>query len=117
MKIGCVIPVYKKGQKDNPNNYRPITKLSNIDKIFEEAIMTRFKAFLNVNNIIDEKQFGFVEKSNTLAAAINFTEHLYQQIDKKKYIAIVSIDLQKAFDSVQLDCLIDKIAALDISDK
>lgn len=83
MKIGCVIPVHKKGRKQDCSNYRPITKLSNIDKIIEETIVIRLKNHLNVNSIINKNQFGFVDQSNTMAAAINITETIYEKIDKK----------------------------------
>lgn len=114
LKIGCVIPVYKKGEKSKSSNYRPITKLSVIDKIFEEAILNRLKVFLAHNEIIDERQFGFVEKSNTTAACLQCIEQVRELTEKKLYIAIGSIDLTKAFDSVNLECLVGRLEELGI---
>lgn len=114
LKIGVVIPIHKKGSKENCSNYRPITKLSTLDKIFEEAALKRLKYFLNCNKIINCNQFGFVDGSNTLAAALNCVEMVYDSMDIKKYIAIMSLDLEKAFDSVNPRILLNKLTHLGI---
>lgn len=117
LKIGSVIPVYKKGSKEMCSNYRPITKLNTLDKIFEGLILSRLKEFLKSNKIIDEHQFGFIENSNTLAACISCTEFLYENLDKKKFVAMLAIDLSKAFDSVNLQIMIKKLAEIGINGK
>lgn len=117
LKIGAVVPILKKGNNQSCSNYRPITKLSSIDKILEEILLTRLKKFLNQNVFhlfIDSNQFGFVENSNTLAACVSCIESIHEAIDKKKYTALISIDLQKAFDSVNLKCLVKKLHDLGI---
>lgn len=114
LKLGSVIPIYKSGSKAEAQNYRPITKLSVFDKIYEEAMLTRLKSHLNKNNIIHKNQFGFVDKSNTLAAALNCVENLYDKIDKKKYIAILGLDLSGAFDTVNLIYLLHKLKEIGI---
>lgn len=106
LKIGCVVPIYKCGQKHNISNYRPITKLSVLDKIFEETILKRIKNHLKLNNIIDKNQFGFVDNSSTLAAGINLMDSIYQATDTSDYTAILSIDLSKAFDRVHMKTLL-----------
>lgn len=116
LKVGCVIPIHKNGSKHLCSNYRPITKLSVLDKIFEEVILIRLKRHLNRNKIISENQFGFVEKSNTLAATLSCVEKLYSLIDQRKYIAIISLDLRKAFDSVDHDCLLHILKQYKICD-
>lgn len=116
LKIGNVIRIHKKGNKENCNNYRPITKLSAIDKVFEETILIRLKTFFKENNIIHEKQYGFVEKSDTLSATLNCIEKIYASVDKKKYVAVLSIDLEKAFDSVNHKNLLYKLSKLGIND-
>lgn len=116
LKIGCVIPIHKKGSKQKCSNYRPITKLSSIDKIFEEVMLRRRKVFLKDNNIIHENQYGFAENSSTLAASLNCIEKIYDNIDKNKYVSLISIDLEKAFDSVNLNILLNKLRNLNFKD-
>lgn len=117
LKIGAVVPVHKSGSKEICANYRPITKLSTIDKIFESVLLNRLKSFLLENKIIDKNQFGFMENSNTLSACISCTEYIYENLDKKKYVALLAIDLSKAFDSVNLYIMIRKLAELGLNDK
>lgn len=62
LKIGTVEPIFKSGDRTNCTNYRPITKLSAIDKIFEQAILNRLQKHFEKNNIILHKnQFGFTK--------------------------------------------------------
>lgn len=114
LKMGCVIPIYKSGSKVECQNYRAITKLSVFDKIYEEAMLSRLKSHLDKNKIIHQNQFGFIDKSNTLAATLNCVENLYDKIDKKKYVAILSLDLSGAFDTVNLLFLIHKLREIGI---
>ena len=66
-----VVPVYKnKGSPLDINNYRPISLLSNIDKIFEKLVHSRLVSFLNSNNLLSNKQFGFRKKHSTIHALI-----------------------------------------------
>lgn len=117
LKIGCVVPIHKKGNSLECANYRPITKLSVIDKIFEEAILSRLRRHIENNDIIDRNQFGFTKNSNTTAACINCMETIYESIDKGKYVAMLSIDLAKAFDSAHTNTLISKLKEIKIKNK
>lgn len=117
LKMGAVVPIHKEGSKLSCSNYRPITKLSVIDKILEQAILTRLQKHLEKNNIIDRRQFGYVKNSNTLAACIECTEFIYEQTDKNKYVALLSIDLKKAFDSAHIGTLIAKLQNINIAGK
>lgn len=117
LKIGTVIPIHKKGKKTDCTNYRPITKLSAFDKILEQVLLIRLQDHLKFNNIIQDNQFGFVKNSNTLAACINCMENIYKFIEKDQYIALLSIDLEKAFDSTNINILIKKLNEINIADK
>ena len=59
MKIAKVIPIFKKGDKQEVNNYRPISLLTGISKILEKIIYTRLINFLQINDIFSNFQFGF----------------------------------------------------------
>lgn len=106
--------IFKKGDKTKCENYRPITKLSVLDKIFEQAILTRLQNHLIKHEIINANQYGFVKESITIAACLNCTEYIYENIEKGKFIAILSIDLSKAFDSTHIPTLINDLENINI---
>ena len=63
MKTGQVAPVYKKGEQDGKNNYRPITVLTQFNQIFERLLSKRFLNFFEKYDIIIKKQFGFLKST------------------------------------------------------
>ena len=109
LKIVKVIPIHKNGSTQEMNNYRPISLLSVFDKIMEKIMHKRLYHFLEVNNILYSKQFGFRENNSTMNALINITEKIKESIDKGKYGCGIFIDLRKAFDTVNHDILLLKM--------
>ena len=81
LKTAKVVPVFKKDSKLNYNNYRPISLLSNIEKVLEKRMYKRLYTFLNNNNIIYNLQFGFREQYSTSHALINITENIRKALD------------------------------------
>ena len=82
LKIAKVVPIFKKGDKKEVNNYRPISLLTGISKILERIIYTRLINFLQVNDIFSNFQFGFRQKHSTSHALLTFIEKVTQAIDK-----------------------------------
>ena len=72
MKIAKVIPIFKKGDKQEVNNYRPISLLTGSSKILERRIYTRLIKFLEINDIFSNLQFGFRKKHSTSHALLTF---------------------------------------------
>ena len=81
LKTDKVVPVFKKGSKLNCCNYRPISLLSNVEKILEKLMYKRVYNFLTENNIIYDLQFGFRQNFSTSRALINLAENIRQALD------------------------------------
>ena len=110
LKVSQVIPVYKgKGNNLNCCNYRPISLLSNIDKIVEKLMHKRLYSFLSKNKIIYNLQFGFRKNHSTTHALIYLTENIRKALDENSYCSGVFVDLQKAFDTVDHNILLYKL--------
>ena len=77
-----VTPIYKKDSQLNCSNYRPISLLSNIDKILERIMYNCLYKFLETNNLIYTLQFGFRQKHLTSHALIHLTDKIREQLDK-----------------------------------
>ena len=98
LKNAKVVSVFKKDSKLDFGNYRPISLLSNIEKILEKLVYKRLYNFLNNNDIIF--QFGFRQHYSTSHALINITENITKAFDEGNIGCGVFVDLQKTFDSV-----------------
>ena len=109
LKIAKITPIYKKGSKLLTCNYRPISLLSNINKIFEKLVHSRALTFLNSHNIFYEHQYGFRPKHSTNHTLINITETIREALDKGKLACGVFVDFQKAFDTVNHNILLNKL--------
>ena len=109
LKVASAIPIFKKDSKLVVSNYRPISLLSNINKILEKLMFTRVYDFLEKHKCIYKLQFGFRTKHSTNHALINITETIRSALDSKKIAAGIFVDLQKAFDTVNHEILIQKL--------
>ena len=109
LKLADVVPVHKKDSKLIVENYRPISLLSNISKIFEKTIHTRLYSFLEDTKSLYNLQFGFRSKHSTDHALIQITEQIRDALDNGKYSCGIFVDLQKAFDTVDHHILLRKL--------
>ena len=97
LKMALVCAIHKKNEKTSCANYRPISLLSNIGKIFERIMYNRIEDFLDEHNIIYEYQFGFRKKYSTNHALLSITEQIRTNLDNKNFACGIFVDLQKAF--------------------
>ena len=115
-KIAKVIPIFKKGDPSLLTNYRPITLLPTLLKIFERAISTQLYSFFITNNILCEQQYGFRAGHSTELAATKLIDHTYEQMDQQKTPGHIYIDLSKAFDTLNFDILLSKLRYYGLSE-
>ena len=104
-----VTPVFKKGETDDVNNYRPISILSVSMKIFEKVVHSQVYDFLKDSKILSENQSGFRNSHSTDTAVICVSDYILEQLGKKKYVGAVLVDLKKAFDTVDHRILLKKL--------
>ena len=111
LKVAKVNPLHKKESKIDHRNYRPISLLSVVSKIFEKLIYKRIYFYLDQKKLLYSKQFGFRGNYSTNHAIISLTEHIRTLLDKGEYVCGVFVDLEKAFDTVHHEILCEKIKA------
>jgi hypothetical protein len=114
LKAAEIIPIFKSGDRQLVSNYRPISLISNIAKVFENIMNTRLINFLNKHEIISDKQFGFVKNRGTCDAISFVTEYIYKNLDKNCPTIVVFLDLAKAFDTVNHTIFLNKLEAYGI---
>ena len=116
MKIAKVIPLFKSGSKTSVENYRPISVLPALSKVFERIVYDQLSNYLEHHNLITSCQFGFRKRYNTELAVTLFTDQIRQAMDQGKLTGAVFIDLQKAFDTVEHSILLSKLPFYGIKD-
>ena len=97
-KDALVVPVHKKGKKEDVTNYRPIFLLYVVSKVFEQCIFNHFKAFLCP--LFDNAQHGFLQGRSAVIQLVAFLHKIGQSLEKGLQSDIVYLDIAKAFDSV-----------------
>ena len=109
LKYADIVPIHKKDSKLLVENYRPISLLSNINKVFEKTIQNRLYSFLEESRSLYKLQFGFRNKHSTDHALILITEKIRDALDKGEFSCGTFVDLQKAFDTVDHNILLKKL--------
>ena len=109
LKVGNISPIYKNGNEEHLENYRPVSTLPIFSKIFEKIIYSRLYNFLISKNILHENQFGF-RKGHSTSHALNYSvEEINKELISGKHVVGIFIDLSKAFDTINHEKLLFKL--------
>ena len=113
-KTARVIALHKKGNKNIMSNYRPISTINTIGKIFEKAMYERLMSFAERYELISKNQYGFRRNLSTTDSLLNFTNNIHNSLNSKGSTIGVSLDYKKAFDSIHHQILLNKLYKLGI---
>ena len=116
LKIAKVIPLYKKQDEKVFGNYRPISLLSSVSKVFERIVFDQSYDYFMTNGLLFNSQYGFRKHHSTELAALELTDKIRRKIDQKKTPFSVYLDLSKAFDTLNHAMLLKKLQYYGLRD-
>ena len=115
-KNAKVTPIFKAGDPTDVSNYRPISVIPVIMKVFERIVRNQLSTYLNYTKLLYEYQSGFRSKFSTETALIDVTEYIINGFDSGELVGAVMQDLKKAFDKVDLEILTKQLQWFGIKD-
>ena len=114
LKIARVIPLHKDKSRNDLNNYRPISCLPLLSKIFERIVHNQLYSFLERYNLLSPDQYGFRKKRSTTDAIMDQLEFIYKNLDNNDIVVSIFMDYSKAFDCLDHDILANKLDAYGV---
>lgn len=115
LKRSVVKPLFKKkGEMTDPNNYRPITLIPILSKIFEKVMHNKLVSFFDKFDILCRNQYGFQKNKSTTLATFDLVNNILKSINNNDYVTVLFFDMSKAFDFVSHNRLIIKLESYGI---
>ena len=115
LKVARVLAIYKKGDKQLLENYRPVSVLPSISKVFEKVIYNQLFNHFSKNKLFFNSQYGFRPQHSTELATLELIDRIVYDMEQNKIPLNIYIDLSKAFDTLNHNILIDKLKHYGIS--
>ena len=95
LKVAKVVPIFKARMKDDPTNYRPISILSSVARVFEKIICDQLYHYFNSNNLLGKQQWNFRKLHSTVLALQSTTNNWLLNMDNNRANAVIFPDLKK----------------------
>ena len=114
LKIQYVTPIYKKGDRTDPANYRPVSLTSHIMKTFERVVRKNLVRHLEENTLINKNQHGFRKKRSCMTQLLSHVEQIYKSLNNDDEVDVIYLDFAKAFDKVDHAVLLAKLGRYGI---
>ncbi len=114
-KMSRVTPIFKKGNPKDIANYRPVSNVSSLSKVFERTMLIKMMQFSELETLFGNHQHGFIPNRSVITAALTLQDYISTKLDENKIVLLYSADLSAAFDMLRPDALVEVLVNIGLN--